>query len=297
MNIQKSTAHIKENKKRIIFFFKLFLYFLMFFGIEYLTSIKNELTENPGLNNAYRAAIFLLGGNILISLGRIITARIYLRKTTGEKIHGNFLLGITWISNILNVVVIIIALMLALNISPLEFLTSLTIVAAAIAILSKDYVTNMINGLIIMFTDQFSMGDTIQVENQKGTIEDITLLNLVLKNENGDKVIIPNTIILNSQVINHQFGPVQKLSFEFEISNQSEVDFDKFERDIRHEILTIGEELNPGDVSLKIQAVEKDLIRFKVAVSVERSNQEKMEVVIKKAIFSHIRDNEQRKLF
>ncbi len=284
MNIQKSTAHLKENKKRFVFFIKLFLFVIMIFGFEIIPQIKETLIENPGLHSIYRAVIFLLGTNILISLGRIITARFYLRKSREEKFHGNFLLGITWISNILNVLVFIIAFMLAFNIRPLEFLTSLTIVAAAIAILTKDYVTNMINGLIIMFTDQFSLGDTIKVGEQKGTIEDINLLNLVLKNEDGDKVIIPNTLILTSQVINHQSGALQKLTFDFELPHFPPDHINEIEQQILNDIQASGTSFYPENFSLNIIAIQKDLIKLQVTMMIEKPNFKNIEKILKHAI-------------
>jgi small-conductance mechanosensitive channel len=297
MNIQKSTAHIKENKKRIVFFLKLFLFLLMVLSFEYYPSFKNTLLENSSLLNAYKAATFLLGGNILVSLGRMITARIYLRKSRDEKIHGNFLLGITWISNILNVVIFLIALMLAFNIRPLEFLTSLTIVAAAIAILSKDYVTNMINGLIIMFTDQISLGDTIQLGDQKGIIEDITLLNLILKNENGDKVIIPNTLILTSQVINHHKDPIHRLTFEFELPNLNKIGLREMEEYIFRDLMTLDLNLQMGDFNLDIVAIEKDSLKLKAEISVPKPAIQKVEKALKNAVVNYTSEKTERKSF
>lgn len=284
MNIQKSTARIKENKKRTVFFLKVFLFLLMIIVFEFIPDFKNVLIESRGLYSLYKAAIFLLGGNILISLARIITAWIYLRKSKDERIHGNFLLGITWISNILNVVVFIISLMLAFDIRPLEFLTSLTIVAAAIAILSKDYVTNMINGLIIMFTDQFSLGDSIKIGEQKGIIEDINLLNLVLRNEEADKVIIPNTLILTSLVTNHHPGSQQKLTFNFELSLNQKLDINELENRIRKELLSSDKNFNSDSFKLELVSVEKDFIKLRALARTEKQNPNIMNDALKRAV-------------
>ncbi|WP_291784438.1 mechanosensitive ion channel domain-containing protein [Cecembia sp.] len=97
----------------------------------------------------------------------MVTARIYLRKHRYENIHLYLLLGVIRISNILISIVFISALIMAFGLRPLEFLTRITIVAAAIAIVSKEYIANTINGLIILFADQFALGDMIKINEKK----------------------------------------------------------------------------------------------------------------------------------
>lgn len=255
-----------ETKKKRIFFLKLFLYLILFFGSKFSPILQEFFIKYPGMNSLSKAILFLLGGNILISLGRLITARIYLSKAKDEKFHGNFLLGISWISNILNSLVFVIALMLAFDIHPLEFLTSLTIVAAAIAILSKDYVNSMINGLIMMFTDQFSLGDTIKIGETQGVIEDITLLNVVVKQEDGHMAIVPNSLILNSQVTNFKNLNRKKIEFVMELP----IGF-KYDMAILRERLhqAFSDRLAKEEIAylnLSLQSIQKEMIILKVSM-------------------------------
>ncbi|WP_373521372.1 mechanosensitive ion channel family protein [Aquiflexum sp.] len=217
------------------------------------------------MNSLHTAILFLLGGNILISLARLITARVYLSKSKDEKVHGNFLLGISWISNILNSLVFVIALMLAFDIQPLKFLTSLTIVAAAIAILSKDYVTNIINGLIMMFTDQFSLGDTIRIGDTQGLIEDITLLNVVLKQDDGYKTMVPNSLILNAQVTNFKNLKQKKIEFPLELPHGFKYDISTINSRLTKTFEKRIEEKSISNLNLKLQNIQKEFITLKVS--------------------------------
>ena len=97
-----------------------------------------------------------------------------------SNIKDNFILGIDRIQSILDTVFFALAFIVFLGNDPKSFLTSITIVAAAIALTFKDYITNMINGLIIMFSDQLSLGDHIKIKDIDGKIVDITLINMVL---------------------------------------------------------------------------------------------------------------------
>jgi small-conductance mechanosensitive channel len=280
MEIQKSLIQTIESKKKRVFILKLVIYLIFLLGAKFIPEVQFYLSKFSGLNSIHRAILFLLGGNILISLGRIFTARIYLRKTMDEKVHGNFLIGITWISNILNSVVFVIALMLAFDIQPLEFLTSLTIVAAAIAILTKDYVNNIINGLIIMFTDQFSLGDTIKIGENTGVIEDITLLNVVIKKDDGYKTIIPNNLVLGVQVTNLSRLDHRKVDFQMELPYHLKFNLAEIESNLIAGFEKRIKKKEVANIKVELIAIQKEVFTIKVSLesSLTKENQIKSEL-------------------
>src|SRR5690554_1707652 len=251
----------KENLKRTIFIIKLIVFaLLLVFGAQ----IVRYSGEWGGTAiNILKAGAFFLGGNIVISLARIITVRLYLRKKSQDPMRSNFVLGVNRIAEILNGGIFLIALILLFGEKPREFFTSITIVAAAIAIVTKDYITNMINGLIIMFSDQFTLGDTIKIGEYEGKITDVTLLNMVLVNEDSDLVMIPNNILLTSQAINHSKQHVRKLTFEFEMKIVPGLDVNEIEAQLRSVTLEFEQYINTESFYLKTMAINKDGVRFK----------------------------------
>lgn len=268
MQISSSPFQLIESRKKRNFVIKLILYLTLLVAARSIPTYQELLDKFTGISSLHGAILFLLGGNILISLARISVVRFYMRKAKDERTHGNFLLGIAWISNILNSVIILISIMLAFDIQPLEFLTGLTIVAAAIAILTKDYFTNVINGLILMFTDQFSLGDTIKIGDQAGIIDDITLLNVVIKKEDGQRHIVPNNLILNTQVTNLGQLDHKNIEFVMDITHDKKLEVEqlqellekRFEQEIKDgKILTIKP---------KLMEIQKDFSKIKVTLEV-----------------------------
>jgi small-conductance mechanosensitive channel len=269
MEIQKSLIQTIESQKKRVFILKLVIYLFLLLGAKFIPEVQYSLSKFSSLNSIHRAVLFLLGGNILISLGRIFTARIYIRKSIDEKVHGNFLIGIAWISNILNSVVFVIAVMLAFDIRPLEFLTSLTIVAAAIAILTKDYVNNIINGLIIMFTDQFALGDTIRIGENTGVIDDITLLNVVILKEDGDKTIIPNNLVLGLQVTNLSRLDHRKINFHMELPYHQKFKLTEIKSRLTSAFEKRIENNEVSNIKVELVSIQKEV--YSVLVSLESS--------------------------
>ncbi|WP_228527796.1 mechanosensitive ion channel family protein [Pararhodonellum marinum] len=246
--------------------------------------LASENIRTPTLMvNFLKATTFFLAGNILVSLGRIITVRFYLRKKNENIFQKNFVLGINHIANIINVGLFLISIMLLFNIDPVNFFTSITIVAAAIALLSKDYITNMINGLIIMFSDQFSLGDHIRIGDHKGKIVDVTLLNTVLVNEDDDLVMIPNTLFLTSQVSNHSRQDFKKLSFEFELKISGKFDLLGLEEKVKENLKPFDQHISMETFSLKTIAIQKDSFRLKIQF-VLKSAEKEQEREIKRAV-------------
>jgi small-conductance mechanosensitive channel len=291
MEKHHSPFRIIETKKKRIFFLKLFIYLAFMLGAKFAPVIQDFLINYPGMNSLHTAILFLLGGNILISLARLITARIYLGKAKDEKVHGNFLLGISWISNILNSLVFVIALMLAFDIQPLEFLTSLTIVAAAIAILTKDYVTNILNGLIMMFTDQFSLGDTIKIGDIQGVIEDITLLNVVLKKDDGYKTMIPNSLILNAQVTNFRILQQKKIEFLLELPHGFKYDIATIKSRFEENFAKRVAEKSVSNPHMTLQNIQKEFITLKVSLETPFENEAEVQSELHQFLLSLFHEN------
>lgn len=268
MQISSSPFQLIESRKKRNFVIKLILYLTLLVAARSIPAYQELLDKFTGISSLHGAILFLLGGNILISLARISVVRFYMRKAKDERTHGNFLLGIAWISNILNSVIILISIMLAFDIQPLEFLTGLTIVAAAIAILTKDYFTNVINGLILMFTDQFSLGDTIKIGDQTGIIDDITLLNVVIKKDDGQRHIVPNNLILNTQVTNLGQLDHKNIEFVMDITHDKKLEVERLQELIEKRFEQAIKDGKILTIKPKLMEIQKDFSKIKVTLEV-----------------------------
>lgn len=230
MNQLKTIIKDQENKRRRNFFVKLFILLILIYASEVNPWIRAYIQEYGLLKNITRASIFLLSSNLIISIGRISTLSIYLRKTEATRVQPNFVLGIDRLSNLMNTIIGMISLLLFFGVRPLEFLTSIAIVAAAIALLTKDYITSIVNGLILMFTEQLEIGDKIKIGENTGFIRDISLINMELKSETGELIIVPNTLVMTSEVINYSKNNSHQVILDSEIPFHSAIQLNELEK-------------------------------------------------------------------
>lgn len=296
MNHLKTSIQSKENKRKRIFAAKLLLLIILEFFYEGNTFLSPYLEQYSILYNIVKALIFLLSANLLISLGRIITLRFYLQKREDSKVQPNFVIGIDRISSILNVIAIVISFMLAFGIKPLEFLTSITIVAAAIAILTKDFISNIINGLIIMFSDQLEVGDKIHIGNSTGFIRDITLSNIILKNDTGEIIIIPNSMVLSSEVINYSKNNTHQMIFDTELPYSTDLQLNGLEEKLTESLSAFTDFvfLEGSQLNVLERKAENVLVRYQFPI---KSGEKATEIQVRKVINQALLDwsHEKRK--
>lgn len=262
----------KEGKKRIVFFLKL----LFFLSIIYLQVIYPGITTDYGISsNIIDAALFYITAHMVISFSRLFLVFLYMRKSgRSDEFKDNFILGISQIANILSFITLVFAIFMLFNINAREFFTSISIAAAAIAIISKDYISNMINGMIIMFSDQLSLEDYIKIGGHKGKIVNISLLNIHLLNDDDDLVYVPNNTVLSSDIINYTKRNIKKITIEFEL-NQTHI---KEYANLSEQFLTVlnahQKQVKEGSPVLKVVSIHKDAINFKYQFLLTKRNRE-----------------------
>jgi small conductance mechanosensitive channel len=64
----------------------------------------------------------------------------------------------------------------------------------------KDAISNFLAGALIMIYQPFKPADQVSVTGLGGTVEDINLRYTVLRNEEGKKVLIPNSLLFTNSI-------------------------------------------------------------------------------------------------
>ncbi|MGA2831484.1 MAG: mechanosensitive ion channel family protein [Terracidiphilus sp.] len=79
------------------------------------------------------------------------------------------------------------------NLAPL--LASAGVAGVAIGLAAQNIVRDMLNGMLILVEDQFSVGDTVRLAGMTGTVEAMTLRKTTVRDSDGTLYIIPNSQI------------------------------------------------------------------------------------------------------
>lgn len=126
------------------------------------------------------------------------------RSTAVESVGGRF-------SIIRKLTVAIVFLIWALAVTfpflglvPRTFISILvSITGVVVGIAARPFVENSIAGVIISFSKLFRIGDTVDVDSQYGTVEDISMTHSVIKLWDWRRYVIPNSKMLQKEVVNY----------------------------------------------------------------------------------------------
>jgi small-conductance mechanosensitive channel len=77
------------------------------------------------------------------------------------------------------------------------------VIAVVVGFASQDAFSNIISGIFILIFKPFKIADIIEFKGGlKGTIEEITLRHILIKDFENRRIVIPNSIISNETIIN-----------------------------------------------------------------------------------------------
>src|SRR5690606_39806087 len=95
-----------------------------------------------------------------------------------------------------------------------------------------------ISGLIVMFSEQLSVGDRIKVGEHKGRIIDITFANLVLQDEEDDIVMVPNNLVFTATFMNLSAHQSSLFTVKFELPLEVSLHIEELEEHLRLSLTT-----------------------------------------------------------
>jgi small conductance mechanosensitive channel len=173
---------------------------------EYLTSTEPWLIVGYG---ALRIFLILLLAVIIVKIVNRVVNRLFRNKQKGpiriSERRENTLKKL--IKNTVSYVVYFMAGVMILGVFNIDIgplLAGAGVVGLAIGFGAQNLVRDIISGFFIIFEDQFSVGDYVNVSGVEGTVEEIGLRTTKILSWTGEMNILPNGNI--TQVINYSMN-------------------------------------------------------------------------------------------
>ena len=83
-----------------------------------------------------------------------------------------------------------------------SFLAGAGVISLVAGLASQQALSNIVSGIFLVIFKPFRINDKITINNFVGTVEDINLRQVVLKDSENNRIIIPNSVISNQIIIN-----------------------------------------------------------------------------------------------
>ncbi len=140
---------------------------------------------------------------IVILITSVITRLIAFSMNKMKRFKKNMTV-VYLIRDIINYIIYFIALMVILQFFGINLagtLLSLGIVGIAVSFAAKDIISNLFSGVILIIGKSIRVGDTIEVNTKKGTVERISLRSTVIVDDTGVKINVPNSTLTNNSYL------------------------------------------------------------------------------------------------
>ncbi|WPC41906.1 mechanosensitive ion channel family protein [Clostridium sp. JS66] len=147
---------------------------------------------------------------------------------------------------------------------------------------AQSLIKDVINGFFILFEDQFTVGDYINVDDKGGIVESMELRVTKIRDFNGDLHIIPNGLI--TKVTNHSRGNI-RIMVDVDVSHDEDLDRAiRIISDLCDRFKAENECVTEGPKVLGISALKEDRITIRVAGKSKPMTQWDAEMKLRKEI-------------
>jgi small-conductance mechanosensitive channel len=236
------------------------LFIGVFLLLRRILPVEESLLSAYSQRTIFSSLVFLVSINLLAKLIKWWYRQRGFARRRGVK---NFVFGVENIRKLLLFALVLFTVLSLMGVEPIRLLTSLSIVAAAIAIISKEFVNDLIVGLYYSFSDVFEAGDYVKFNSYKGRVVDIGLLKVKIMNDNDDIVILPNGKVYSEEIINYTRRDIRLMSIDFEMDIKLVRDVESLEKELIQAVADYADHIEPASYNLKILEVKKDLLELK----------------------------------
>ena len=170
--------------------------------------------------NAFIAIITILVFYILYRVLKNILNRVIKQFELGKTIKSFLIMGLKY-------TIMVFAVVTALDqigYDITSLIAGLGIAGIAIGFAAKDTLSNIVAGIFIFWDRPFYIGDLVEIEDEYGKVQDITLRTTRIVTPDGRMVSIPNQNIAANKVISYTMFPHLRLDMDVTIGVEEPIE-------------------------------------------------------------------------
>ncbi len=162
-------------------------------------------------------------------------------------------------------------------------------VALAVALALKDSLASLANGVIIIFTKPFKKGDYVAINGTEGLVQDIRLFNTKILTYDNVEVIIPNSEVLSTDMVNYSSMPLRRVSLEIPLDYS--VDTGRVKEIILDCAASYPNVVNLPAPAVVLSEYGDSALKFTVRVWTQNENYFSVQGGLREALFNVLREN------
>lgn len=114
---------------------------------------------------------------------------------------------------------VIVTAITQLGIEMTSFVAILASAGLAIGMAFSGTLSNFAGGVMLLLFKPFRAGDYVHLQNQEGTIREITIFNTIMTTSDNKVVILPNGAVSNGNIVNFSRGANRRVEWRIPLAN------------------------------------------------------------------------------
>ena len=163
------------------------------------------------------ALLVLIFGYILIRIVNKIVKSLF-AKSKINKVTQSFCSSI--ISFALKFL-LVMAVLNCLGIQTTGLIAILSAAGLAVSLSLKNSLSNLANGVIIITTQPFEVGDEVKVNGNEGVVKSIGMLTSTIVTFNNEEITLPNSAIVENPIINYSRLKTRRSVLDFSVAYEA----------------------------------------------------------------------------
>ncbi|MDD4082840.1 MAG: mechanosensitive ion channel family protein [Sphaerochaetaceae bacterium] len=184
---------------------------------EYLTPII-EFFRTSGFIIIQAIIIFIFGNEIIKQLLKLVKQGL-LASSMDYSMVGFFHSVLNYVMKL--ALILICVASLGVNLSGLT--TALSALGLAVGIAIQDIIGGAANGLMLVNTKPFKVGDYVDIGDYGGTVRDITLMHTVLDTFDNKRVVLTNKTVFNSSIVNYSVNETRRCDLIYGVDYETDI--------------------------------------------------------------------------
>lgn len=269
--VSKNKIQISRERKIEILTKFIILIILAFF---FFATPQNDSTKPKWFLALLDLTLYFLIINIIVHIFRAIIVSVYRKRNKfAEDYYDNFINGMNKISFLVTMIIFFPTVLYYFGIAIKSFLTTLGLFSVAIAWIFKEKISNLIEGITIMFSDDIRLKDYIDVKGIHGRVIAVNFNSTQLQTDDGDIAYIPNFLVLNTEFINYSKGDIKRIKYEFKLSIDYFGKVEKLENFLSKGLLKkFNDLIKEETIALRVDSIDKNSASMSLILYVTRFN-------------------------
>jgi hypothetical protein len=165
-------------------------------------------------------ALVLVVGFIVVKIIIAFSGKV-MKKSKLNNAAGDFLLSVI---KALLYIVYIIALLSLLGVPTTSLVALLSVFALAISLAMQNTISNLASGVVIIATKPFEEGDYVDIGDNSGSVQHISIFSTRLVTPDNKIIVIPNSTVASSDIVNYSTQPTRRLDLTLSVSYGTDVE-------------------------------------------------------------------------